>query len=31
MFGRRMLMKSTGDYSDEIKRLKKAIEEVWFS
>ena len=28
MFGRRMIMKSTGDYSDEIKRLKKAIEEA---
>ena len=28
MFGRRMIMKSTGDYSNEIKRLKKAIEEA---
>jgi NAD-dependent SIR2 family protein deacetylase len=28
MFGRTRIMKSTGNYSDEIKRLKKAIEEA---
>ena len=28
MFGRISITKSTGDYSDEIKRLKKAIEEA---
>lgn len=28
MFGRTKIMKSTGNYSDEIKRLKKAVEEA---
>ena len=28
MFGRTGIMQSTGNYSDEIKRLKKAIEET---
>ena len=28
MFGRISTMKSTGNYSDEIKKLKKAIEEA---
>ena len=28
MFGRTRIMKSTGNYSDEIKRLKKAVEEA---
>ena len=28
MFGRQKTMRSTGNYSDEIKKLKKAIEEA---